>query len=564
MKTVLHLMTTDVRHWWPLLAAWIAIVILCAIAPCAGPWLAGGDVRLLSRLEIPAMLLTIAYPLVLLLAIAQVVQADPLVGARAFWMTRPIPARALLASKVLLLATVAVIIPVIVEVVRMAVHDVPWSVQLGVAIETALSHALLLSLLMAGAAVTENLSRLLMLIGMALGALTSALVAMVMLFGPRVQTSYPGWSLLPDPTTDLLQLGLMVAAASAAVAAQYLTRSRARAATCAAVGAVVAMLLPGVWPWPILQPKNDAPAWARGDTALQPRVGPMGAMRFVPTVAMDGTEWIGITAPLEIDGVEPHYTARVGIVDATIRVGQESLTSYRELFPVEPLRLGDALHPIFAIQRSVLQVDHVPTPPGLSRMPSLTLFSTDGPDLRKHAPGTGEYRGRLRIALNEHVVEAVLPLSVGAHHRGGAYGLTIHGVSERWGVVSVQAHESLAISLFSRRAEPYYGFYLRNQVARAAVHGAAQAVGEATGAMRLLPIALNIDRRSGFTAREVAMRFAVQPGMNADGIAIDETWLADAELVVVRMSPAGSVERDLYIKDVRLELPSRSASSSAR
>jgi hypothetical protein len=130
----------------------------------------------------------------------------------------------------------------------------------------------------------------------------------------------------------------------------------------------------------------------------------------------------------------------------------------------------------------------------------------------------------------------------------------------------VEAHESLAISLFSRRAEPYYTYFLRNARTREAIRGVWHWGGSDVeiAAMRVLPFAMSIDRRTGFTARELRMRFAVESGMDDHGITIDESWLANAELAVMRISRAGNVERDIHIPNFRLDLPSRSASSPVR
>ena len=54
-----------------------------------------------------------------------VVQADPLVGTDAFWMTRPIPWRALLAAKVIPLWVFIAAVPVVAEAAAMVAYHVP-------------------------------------------------------------------------------------------------------------------------------------------------------------------------------------------------------------------------------------------------------------------------------------------------------------------------------------------------------------------------------------------------------------------------------------------------------
>jgi hypothetical protein len=55
----------------------------------------------------------------------------------------------------------------------------------------------------------------------------------------------------------------------------------------------------------------------------------------------------------------------------------------------------------------------------------------------------------------------------------------------------------------------------------------------------------------GFRIR--ARRFTVPSTMPGASFRVDRSWLADAELVVVRDTPAGSIERALEIRDVKLD-----------
>lgn len=562
MTLLAHLVGADLRRSVPLLCAWFAVAILSAVAPCVMPMIAGGNLRVLSSLEVAAALVAIAYPLVLVVLVSHVVHAHPLVGTTAFWMTRPIPPGALLASKLLVLGAAAILAPIAIEAIRMMAHGVPWTEQIGVTADTGLSHALLLAVLMFGAAVTANLLRFVMLIGATLMALAMVLVALaVLIIGGPVPQTLPEWSEIPDPTRRVVETGLLMAVAACALTLQYFTRFRARVAIVAIAGAVGAVLMAGAWPWPVLRPANDPPDWARRDSALRLTFDAAGETSTFPFAGVDGGSWLGVRGPVRLAGIEPGYTARVGVVEATLQSDRGTVASYRELRPAQIPVAGEPLHPALAVPRAVLRVERLATAPWWR--PELpTLFVADGAALQEGTPDAGHYRGRLRVALQRYEIEAVVPVSAGARHHRGAYRVVLDVVQERFGNVSVQAHESMADSSFDWRPATSYAYYLRNEALREAIPGTARPIGAAANALRFLPFGISAGvQQSEFTARELLLQFSVPENMEGEAIVVDATWLAGAELVIVRMTPAGTVERELEIPDFRLDLPARVASS---
>lgn len=559
MSLLAHLIRADVRRSWPLLCAWLGMAIVSAVIPCVVPVLARGDIGVLAALDLPIGLLAVAYPLVLLLFVVQVVQTHPLVGTNAFWTTRPIPPRTLLASKATVLGVAAVVIPMAIEVVRMVAHDVPWSAQGGVAVDTALTHTFLLALLMLGAAVTANLSRFLLLVGSALASLAVA-ISILVVMGSRNERppSYEGWSALPDPTPWLVQIGLLIVAAAGALLMQYVTRSRARTGAVAAAGIAVTVSLNMTWQWPLLRPTDDPPDWSRADTALNLRVGGPSTMESFPFGGANGGQWFGVRAPLGLDGVEPGYVARVGIIEASLRVGDATLTSYRDLSPARIQIAGETLPPELAAPRDILGVDRLAVRPW-QQFEKPILFFAAAADIQKHAPGAGDYHGRLRVVLQRYQIETVMPLLVGTVHHRGSYRVTVDSVGARWGTVDVQVHESRADSTLDLAPYSSYAYYLRNASRREAVPASPHALGEATNAFRFLSISLSADRQSGFTAKQLLLRFVVPDDVEGRSEILGEAWMAGAELVIVSMRRAGSVERDLEIADFPLSLPSRAS-----
>ncbi len=558
MRLVAHLVRADLRRSWLPLAAWLVLAIVTAIIPCVIPQLAGGDVRLLSALELPVGLVAVAYPLVLLVLVVQVVQTHPLVGSSAFWMTRPIPPRVLFASKVILLGVAAVIVPMVIEIAQMTAHGVPWSTQAGVAIDTAVAHAFLLVAIMLGAGLTASFSRFSLLVGALLASL-AALIAVLVVIGSRSSAppTYAGWSHIPDPTPWLAQSILFIVAVGGALLMQYVMRSRVRTVAVATVGIAASMAVAWAWPWSWLQAADQPPAWARNTAALSVSVDEPSAIRAFSSAGYDDQRWIGVRGPLRVDGIDPQFTVLVGVAEASLRVGDGTLTSLPELYPVTIARAGEVLYPsLVVVPRAALDVDRLAVRRlGPHEVP--TLFFGDAAEIQRYAPTAGDYRGRVRLVLQKHEIEATMPLTVSQVHQRGAHRIRIDSVDSRWGNVSVQVHESRAGSQFDRTFHPYYSYYLRNTKLREAVLGSGQPLGEAVNALRFVSFSIGVeDRQNGFRAREMLLRFV--PDSEAEQtVVIDDAWLADAELVIVTTTRAGTVERDLEIANFPLSLPTR-------
>jgi len=74
--------------------------------------------------------------------------------------------------------------------------------------------------------------------------------------------------------------------------------------------------------------------------------------------------------------------------------------------------------------------------------------------------------------------------------------------------------------------------------------------------MRVLPFAsgTSIEGSTGFTARALIIMFQTSRGGPGQQVLIDSRWLEQAELVIVRWTQAGSVERRLEIPNLPIRL----------
>ena len=559
MRLLAHLLAADLRRHRLLVAFWLLVVASTAILDGVRPTLAT-DPALRGMAAFLGSLLWLAELLLRIVLVALVVQTHPLVGSDAFWMTRPIPPPTLLASKLVLLGVLTVVAPAFAKAALMAAHGVPPALIGEVAVETALFQTFWLVVLMTAASLTSNLTRFALLCGGALVALALVVTATAAIMfaqiddGPRDA----GGAGTEEPTATIVLTIVAVVAGVALLAVQYRTRSRIRSVPVGAAGLILAFLVSEAWPWPILAPKVDVPAWATRESALRLiALGETVEVNEEMPMFSARTAWRSARAQLRLAGVEPGWTADVGVVDATLQLdGGIRLASAASAYPV-PVPIGDEEHPTRGVVRHLLRAQRVvdSAPP---RAESAILFFLRDAEFSRLAPATGTYRGRFHVRLSRHDIEARLPLRPGATHHRGAYRLVIDDVEHTSGSVSILARESDATSIFDRRPAPRFDFYLRNERSGDAVLGAGQPLGEEFVFGRFLPFSIGGSvQTSGFRARGLVIRFPPGYGVEGASLSIEDDWVEGAELVVVRATREGSVERTLDIAGFPLRARTR-------
>jgi hypothetical protein len=157
MKLLAHLLSADVRRFRLIAAALIVTTIAGATLDLAGPAVAGND-KQLAAIETSRSLIWLSNLLLFLAAAPLLIQTHALVGSDTFWMTRPIPWRSLLASKLVLL-TIMIFVPAVVcEIVLMIVYDVTTLDIVYACIQLALWHALWMMAAVTAASLTRTLA----------------------------------------------------------------------------------------------------------------------------------------------------------------------------------------------------------------------------------------------------------------------------------------------------------------------------------------------------------------------------------------------------------------------
>jgi hypothetical protein len=555
MNLLAHLVRADVRRFRLVLAGWLLIEILNTVLTGLGPLLAS------DRPPMPwaALLGTVLFLtrwLGMIVIVALVVQTHPLVGSDAFWLTRPIPPRALLTSKLLLLGTTFVAAPVLCEILLMAVFKVP-AVEIGlVALQTTLFQSLWLSVVMALAAMTRTLAGFVLVAG---GVLLSLILLISIEIAIAMRGIRDGPQLnevtnrtVPDSTAGVVVLLLLMTAVVVPLVIQYLTRSTRVSVPVGAAGLAAVILVSSTWSPP--ERPLPVPAWAASESALRlMAVSPTGEFRpLARSQSSSLGAWQSGAARIRVTGIEPGWLATLRLAVSTVQFGDGATltTAGNGDSAAVPFEAADE-PPARVVMRHVLGVERVWWSHRASTAEAVPAIVLTEDEFRKYSAAAGTYRGRFLVDLDHVEIAATLPLQTGAEYRDRQLRLSIDRVIWQTQVTTIRVRHIATASMLHSRALPQLSFYLRNRDAAEAVAGSPHTVMHSYSALAL-PLMFGFagasgESGTGFSATSQSLRFPDGSTLTQDPIAITSDWLSRAELVVVRTVAAGSVTRTIEI-----------------
>jgi hypothetical protein len=560
MTQITHLVRFAAARSRLLLAIWVLAVLVSTLVEGMRPAFASRP-QIAAALAVTASLLWLTDVLLRFVLVSYVIHSDPAVGTDAFWMTRPIAPGALLGSKLLLLFVVAVLLPALARSVLMTGYEVSLSRNIGVTLRGVEMQTIVMTLLTLAAALTPSLARFALLCGGTLFAIAAAFAAFAAIQMARFDDgTFSGTASFaaPDPTAAPIFNLLFVIATITAIAWLYRTRARTRALLVLAVGIALAIGLSTVWPWPLLAHQLEVPAWARDAATLRIVVDPatIGTDDSQTTFARGGERLAAVRGAMTLFGVEPGWTAHVYLRQARVVLESVTVESVTGIMSSTLSLLGpDApLSSVVAQTIGVKTVEEAQAP----QIDRQTLFAAPQADVARHAPASGYYQGSFYVTLAHHEIEGTLPLQPGAKHVGPAYRLVVDSVSRVNGNLVATLRESRASSVYDRRPLAFYTLYLRNRGRQEALAGSEDYdLSGQFSLLHLLPFAVGsvgfgVDYMEGFSCRGLRVWFPSRYRANPTTPAIDDGWLAGADLVVVRQTQEGTVERTLEIPDFPL------------
>ena len=551
MKLLVHLVRADVRRFRLLLAGWVLIEVLNTIFTGVQPVL-DPEPRMMTALGLLAMVLFLTRWLGMIVIVVLLVQTHRLVGSDAFWMTRPIPPGALLASKTLLLATTFLVVPALCVGILMAVLRIPLQEIVLVALQTMLVQSLWVALVMALSSLTRDLARFILVAGgllVSLVLLMSVGIALAMRNineGPQLH-EVTGRS-ASGPAADVAMLLVLIATAALPVVIQYRTRST-RFSAGAGIAAFALVVLIGMkWPWrgePL-----SVPAWASRESSLSlGAASSTGEFRpYDRWSASNHTEfWQSGNAQLRVREVEAGWiaTARLASSTAQFADGATLTTAANGRSSSVPFESVDDF-PNRVVMRQVLGVGRVS---GMSQGPwiaaGVPAIVVSQADFEKYSSASGIYRGRFLLDLDHVEIVAALPLQPGAEYVDPRRRITIDRVILQAQAASIRVRQTIVSTMLHSHALPELSFYLRNRDAGVAIAGPGG--GLMAMSMGVSPAMFyGMSSMNGFSATGDYLRFH-RYSAQEDTVEITADWLSRAELVIVRTVPSGSVTRTVEI-----------------
>jgi hypothetical protein len=567
MMHLAHLVRADVRRFRLLLAAWLLIQIMSAAFTLARPALLASQ-PLAAAGEVLGTVLFVARWLGLLVIVPLVVQAHPLVGSEAFWLTRPISRSGLLASKLLLLAATFVALPIMCGIVEMLASGVTAGDIFRVSLQTGCLETLLLLVVMLLAALTGSFAQFAMVAGGLVVTfaviVNAALVVLFWKLGAEPTMHEVTGRSIPDPAASIAMFLFFTGAALAPVVVQYRTRSRKATLAAVALGVVIAVIAIGSWPYQVT--RLAVPGWAAsGSRPSLTADSSRGEFRpfDVGSPWSESVGWQVGTAAVRLTGLEPGWLATAQLATSTLTFGNGRTLSTAGNGYTSSLRSQSGNEsPARAAVQHVLGVQRVWEGP-----PDTDLRDVDGimlsdAEFRAHIGDRASYRGTFVVSLDRLAIAASLPLRVGSAFRDPHLLLTIEHVALHARTAAVRLRRVTSRTMFDATTLPQLSFYLRNRQRGEAVSGASQDAVSSSLGIPLVGsnIAWTTEQPTGFHLDGIVVHFPDGYWRESPEVGLTSDWLRDAELLIVQTVPAGSVTRTVVIPE--LEIASATARSS--
>jgi hypothetical protein len=518
MRLILHQALTDMRAQRWLVAAWAAMLaVTCAFEA----------LKLEGMLVRPLLALSVGRVVLGWVLAIRIVHADPLDGTSAFWLTRPLSPRMLLAAKGGLLCVLLLVVPGAAALVVLITNGfVPASLP-GILGQWLLIEALPLLPIVLVATLTRDVARMVLtlIVGVAAwSVLQLACWRWSML--PIALSAVSAWESRVVQAWLVVGTGVVVLCA-ALIARQYLTRRTAGVAFAALVAALGIVAIAALWPiqltvryrpsWddPAVEPAS--PEWhGAGEISVSVQEG---SVRLINPGSLDR-----LVGDLRVDGLADDVIVSTAGGRGTLRFlddGEvvEQRRTYASGFFVGLASLEDATsRRHFERVLGVRLVDPVPA-------------WWNGLHLVAFKPGTfAGHRGRpavyeATLLLDAYRIEAAATtaLKTGASVRVGDVSTTVLGV--RW-----------------QPKPPRWVIDIREAVPRILLPGSSLRVvhllrnrkrGEA---MVLSPHSAGGAMHGPYGMSVMATRLSYVPDYGAPrGVSADAAWLEDAELVLVSL-----------------------------
>jgi hypothetical protein len=561
MNQVRHILSKDLRRLRWSVIGWSALVGARTLINTAGADIALGGFGAQFGIGELSALLSLMSVLLLALLVSRLVHDEPLVGRDAFWITRPIAPGALMAAKLVFAALFFLVVPLAGSVIVAAAFgtgagDIARTIPV-----FALNQFILVTLLMALAAVTPSLTSYALAIMGVIAAFVMVMASTVLVMLLVTEEIGDGSDVrFPDPTPAVVGGMLIVLTALAVIIYQYRTRRLRGALTIAGIGVIALFLVTERWTWSFAaQPRaematapEDTPALTVSLDGSRPRVS--DAFTFRRRTSPRKV----IAARSIVAGAPPEFNVRTivarsrlelagGVVLQTGRGNSNGMLSgfVRGSTAGRGMSVEAALGGVRLLTRNDAM-------DGLSSEQWPILLSVDEQDFVRHRSEPGRLTTKLDLIFERPIARGALPLADGATADISARHVSIVRVIRRATGCTILLRRSFVESLFSM---PHYEDFMyvllnktRGEAAGSDVHELSQE-GLSTGGFYMS--APHVGGR-GFVLEQYELQFPAGARPDGPSVDLDEAWLGGSELVVLEMMPAGLISRTVTIDEFRM------------
>jgi hypothetical protein len=539
LNQTIHHLKKDVRYFRYFLAGWFLLILLrAALLQAVDPTV---NVRSRFSFEMTLAVLTGLQLTAAVGIIAQLIQNDPLVSTTAFWLTRPVSRRILLAAKSVFVLLFLIAVPLLAQSALLLLNGIALGDFFWLSLESVLKLGVLFIPIMVVAALTPNLSKFIVAGTVTILAVILGHIAL-MLWTDRLD--WPKGSLTLNFSQTLAAYLLAVFFGLVVIVVQYLFRRTARTAVLAVLALVLVVATASLWPWDFFQPRERPleESFDLGSVSV--------AVDFSRSYVRPGGGLPEVMGELKISGVKPGFVVSPIEVRPTVRFKEGTAVESRVIHSFsssEVAPLLDQRHR--AISEALGQVKLVGARPAEWPHTGLAIFNQDQFERYKREPG--RYSAKIEFQVLKYQIAGELPLRKNARYDRGSAHAAIESVNSgsRSCVVTVrQSNPAIPwLDFFSQPQEVRY--LLRNKATKEALLGPNYAFYFYNYTRMDWPLGLMIP-----SFRPLSRRSTLTFGSaEVPAGAIDSSWFGNAELVRLEVVTAGrfsrTVQADNFVMD---------------
>jgi hypothetical protein len=556
MSQALHIFRKDLRRLRGWLALWIAIQAVQTVLAIVGPRLAlNGMSQAIVMAQVDSLTVTVVV-LTLALMVSRLIHDEPLVGLDWFWVSRPYDWRALLAAKLLMAVGFFVAVPLAGHVIVMAAFGADLSDMLRVGpdfIESDLRWALVW---MVFAVLTRSLATFSL-------AVVGAMIAVVLLV--VTITTLVIWNVtgetVPNTTGPIADASgaivtgfVFLVATLAVIVVAYKERRASWSLLAAGVGLLAVVAVPMAWPW------RFAAEWPMAFDGAGPSARVKAILDLSAPPRVDSYTWSGrprgdrtIQVPTRLAGLPADLqiqntfaSSRLVFADGHVLQSAQSGGTI-----AAPETSEHPLQGLFPDSRVL------PINTGAATITLAGLIQASDEELSRYGRQPGQLTSTLSYQLQRSKAVCILPLREGASYRDGSFRVDLLGVERRHARCMVVARHWRASPWWSPDGYRSYQFVLRNRQKRQAVVGD-QTSPQGSASPLALPFMLigmhgGADGQGSFSVAHSLTEFPARAEGQSNTSLLHDTWLADADLVVIEATLAGWLTRTITVDGFQMQ-----------